>query len=74
MHMDTNNDTPPPDRLIRLPEVLRRTGMSRSWLYDAMRTGSFPTPVRIGERAVAWHEADLTQWLASRVRARPETP
>lgn len=50
-------------RLVRLPEVMQRTGMSRSWIYDAVKGGRFPSPVRLGGRSVAWREADLTLWL-----------
>lgn len=60
---------PRPRRLIRLPEVLVRTGIGRtSWLV-AVRAGSAPAPVRIGARAVAWDEAAIEQWIASRPTA-----
>lgn len=52
----------PAARLLRLPEVCLRTGMSKAWIYDAMSRGLFPRPVRIGIRAVAWTEDELEQW------------
>ena len=51
------------ERLIRRPEVLSMTGMATSTLYDAIARGSFPRPVKIGRRAVAWPESDLARWL-----------
>lgn len=49
-------------RLLRLGDVLERIGMSRAWLYLAMSQGSFPRPVRLGRRAVAWRESDISAW------------
>jgi prophage regulatory protein len=46
------------------------TGLPRTTLYAAIAEGNFPAPVRIGRRAVAWREADVLQWLASRPDAR----
>lgn len=53
-------------KLIRRPEVEARTGLSRSTLYDWMKRGEFPQPVKLGARIVAWRESDVTAWLKSR--------
>lgn len=53
-------------RLIRRPEVEARTGLSRSTLYDWMKRGEFPQPVKLGARLVAWRESDIAAWLESR--------
>jgi len=53
-------------KLLRRREVEARTGLSRSTLYDWMKRGEFPQPVRLGKRAVAWREVDLEAWLESR--------
>lgn len=37
-----------PVRMLRLPMVLARTGLSRSTLCELIREGSFPKPVRLG--------------------------
>ena len=55
-----------PEKLNRLPEVSRRTAMPRSSIYLAMKKGTFPRPVRIGERAVAWRESDIQAWIDER--------
>lgn len=54
------------NRLLRRPEVEARTGLSRSTIYQWMKDGRFPKPVRLGERIVAWRESDVTAWLESR--------
>ena len=58
-------------RLLRRPEVEARTGLSRSSIYAMMEQGTFPRPLRIGQRAVAWDEATIENWLASRAQADP---
>jgi len=42
------------DRLLRQREVLQLTGKSKSALYREIKDKLFPSPVRIGKRAVAW--------------------
>ena len=61
-------------RLLRRPEVEARTGLARSTLYAAMAEGTFPRPVRIGRRAVAWPEDAVEQWVAHRPAADPAAP
>jgi prophage regulatory protein len=39
---------------LRLPEVKAITGLSKTSLYALIRDRSFPAPVRVGARAVAW--------------------
>lgn len=56
--------------LLRLPDVLARTALSRSALYAQMANGSFPKPVKISNRINAWPEAELDAWIASRIEQR----
>jgi prophage regulatory protein len=53
-------------KLIRLPVVKERTGKSRTSIYRDIKRGTFPAPVSIGDRAIAWHEAVIEEWIASR--------
>ena len=59
------------EKLIRLPDVMGQTGQPKSSLYADMAKGTFPSPVKIGARAVAWRQSDIQGWIASRVSARP---
>lgn len=54
--------------ILRLPEVLRRTGLSRTSVWRLTKKGDFPTPVRLGERCVGWLRGELDAWLESRPR------
>ncbi len=54
---------------LRLPEVKTATGLSKSSLYALIRANSFPAPVQLGPRTVAWVKAEVKQWADERVRA-----
>ena len=45
---------PPQSGVARLPGVMARVGMSRSWIYASVKAGTFPKPVNLGPRAVGW--------------------
>ncbi|HGG2393098.1 TPA: helix-turn-helix transcriptional regulator [Escherichia coli] len=51
--------------LIRLPEVLKRTGFGKAWIYRLISEGRFPAPVKIGVRAVAFVESEVDEWIKS---------
>ncbi len=51
--------------LIRLPEVLKRTGFGKAWIYRLISEGRFPAPVKIGVRAVAFVESEVDEWIQS---------
>ena len=59
-----------PRLLARLPVVLKVTGLGRSTIYRWIADGSFPPPVRLGPRAVAWRWSDLDRWTQSRDTAQ----
>ena len=55
--------------LLRLPDVMELTGLSRSSVYRLEAAGDFPKRVRLSERATAWREEELLEWVDSRPRA-----
>lgn len=75
MRSETRQNPPNPTqtspRLLRLPEVIILTGLSRSSIYSAIAEGRFPAPVRLGVRAVGWPCESVEQWIAERPCARP---
>lgn len=56
------------DRHLRRRAVEELTGLSRSSIYDLMAKGAFPRPVRLTQKAVAWPESAIAEWLAQRPR------
>ena len=58
----------PEPAILRRPQVEQRTGLSRSTLYQYIKDGDFPKPVRLGLRAVGWPESDISDWIAARLK------
>jgi prophage regulatory protein len=55
------------DRILRLPEVKTRTGLSRSSIYSFIKESKFPKSVNIGIRSVGWLESDINSWISSKI-------
>ena len=60
-------ETRAPGRFLRLPEVMARTGLSRSTIYVRLEQGRFPQPVSLGGRAVGWIDSEIDEWMSNRV-------
>lgn len=54
-------------RLIRMPEVLSKTGFKKSWIYLLISKNSFPKPIKMGARAIAFVEAEIDEWVEDRI-------
>jgi prophage regulatory protein len=59
-------------RLIRLREVMQKTGLSRSYVYDLSKKGQFPKPLKLTERSSAWIESEVQAWIDGRIKQREE--
>ncbi len=55
-------------RVLRTPEVLELTGLSRTTIWRFERNDGFPPRLRLGPNAVGWFEDDVVTWLHSRQR------
>ncbi|MCY4420957.1 MAG: AlpA family phage regulatory protein [Gammaproteobacteria bacterium] len=54
-------------RIVRLKEVQRMTGLSRSTIYSLIAKGNFPKQIRLtGSRSIGWHEQAVIHWIESR--------
>lgn len=59
--------------IIRLPQVIARTGLSRSTIYAYIKGGQFKAPISLGARAVGWLESDVSDFIEARIQAsRPD--
>ena len=57
-----------PKKFLRLPAVIELIGLKRTVIYDRIKAGTFPAPVQIGSRAVAWDAEELAQWQQNLTR------
>jgi prophage regulatory protein len=60
------------ERLLRLPEVESRVSLRKSSIYAGVKAGTFPAPVNLSPRAVAWPESAIQSWIADRIKASKE--
>ena len=70
--MDTN--TTHPDRLLRLPDVISRVGLSKTTIYQFISEGKFPNGVHLSTRCTRWQESAIDRWIRYHTqRANPDS-
>ena len=57
-------------RLIHLNEVITKTGLSRSRIYQYINEDKFPANVSLGGRSVAWVESEIEKWIENTIGQR----
>ena len=55
--------------IIRLPDVMARTGLSRSSVFLKVKNGDMPPPIKLGVRATGWVAEEVDNWIKERVAA-----
>jgi len=68
-----NVSMPDPEKILRMPTVLERTGLSRSTLYRKMKSGTFPNQVQLSEHCCGWRESAINRWIADPMSYREES-
>lgn len=58
--------------MLRISEVCRRTGLSKSQVHRLTAEFGFPQSIRLSTRATAWIEAEVESWLQERIAATRE--
>lgn len=53
-------------RMLRKPALMDRTGLANSTVHWHVKHGLLPKPVKIGARAAAWPEHEISEILAAR--------
>ena len=61
--MSSTTHIAPRECLLRIHEVLQRVPISRTSLYDGIKLGLYPAPVRVGKRTVAWRESEIIELI-----------
>ena len=57
------------DRLLKIAEVQKMTGLSRASIYKMVADGRLPPPVRFSSRCVRWHESEVLASIESLPRS-----
>lgn len=55
---------------IKLPQVMQMTTLSRATVYRLIAKGEFPEQIKLSERASAWIEDEVIEWMKTRTNKR----
>ncbi|CAG9252401.1 putative DNA-binding transcriptional activator AlpA [Burkholderia diffusa] len=61
------------DRLLRVADVSAKVALEQSTLFEMVRDGRFPRPIRLSSRASRWSEAEIDAWIDARLAEREGT-
>lgn len=67
MHPSTQKNLAP-TKVLRLPKVLEKTGISRSQLYRLINRGDFPKQYHLSLRTAVWVESEIEAWLLQKMK------
>ena len=59
-------------RILKLKEVLNRTGLGKTTMYMLINIGDFPQQISLGLRAVGWLEREIDNWIQEKIKARDQ--
>jgi prophage regulatory protein len=56
------------DSFLRLPQVEALSGLKRSSIYNKIKRGEFPRPIRVSENVSGWLHSEVMAWVESRIQ------
>jgi len=56
--------------VLRIKEVIKKTGLCKSSIYAHIQAGAFPKQIKLTQRSSGWLESEIDQWLADRIAER----
>lgn len=56
-------------QMLRMAAVSQITGKCKSSIYQGIKNGTFPAPIKLGARSIGWLSTDIDAWIDSRVKA-----
>ena len=51
------------NQIIKLNQVKQLTALSRSSIYRKASEGTFPKPIKLGERSSGWLQSEVNKWV-----------
>lgn len=65
--MDRNFDGSP---MLRIEEVMALLRLGRTTIYDYVKKGEFPAPIKFGPRRSVWQQSEIQHWIEQQARDR----
>lgn len=57
-------------KILRMRELVAKTGLARSTIYLKVKQGTFPRPIKLGVSAAGWLEDEVDEWIHARITER----
>ena len=59
-------------KLLRLPQVMEITSLSKSSIYRYEKAGNFPKRLSLGSNRVVWKSNDINKWISKLAVVAPD--
>lgn len=53
-------------KYVRISQLTDIVPMSKATIWRKLKDGTFPKPIKLGDRITAWRLDDIEEWLAAR--------
>ena len=57
-------------RIMRLKEVIEKTGLAKTTIYNLISQGEFPKQIDLGARSVGWVDTEIEEWIKAKIELR----
>lgn len=57
-------------KVMRMKNVVEVTGLCRATIYNRLKDGTFPTPIKLGEKSIGFLANEINAWIAEKSNAR----
>ncbi|WP_321311953.1 AlpA family phage regulatory protein [Halarcobacter sp.] len=54
-------------RFIRIPDVIKKTGLAKSTIWLWVKEGKFPKPIKLSPRVTVWEEEKIELWIKTKL-------
>ena len=61
------------DSLLKLTDIMQLTKVGHTFIYAAMRKGTFPQKIEIAKKCVRWSQQEVSQWIKHQIELRDES-
>lgn len=58
------------ERFLSMKQVVDRSCLSRTEIYERMKAGAFPSSIALGPQKIAFLESEIDAWMSAQVAAR----
>jgi prophage regulatory protein len=55
-------------KILRLRQVMAKTGLARSTIYDLIKREAFPKPIKLSLKIVGWIENEIEEWISTQIK------